>query len=210
MDTCLLVECNNKTSTKFCSFRCGTIHQHRVNPKHPKTRQCLRDECSAEFVLGSGTYAKKYCSSSCAAMVNNPRRAKKKYCIQCGDRYLGSGEKYCSNRCNGEAVTQNRIRLWLSGSWDGSSKSGLSRTIRTYLIDLSGNRCTSPDCAVPGGFRTPHPITGKVPLEVDHIDGDCTNNLKENLIVLCLNCHGLTPTYRALNKNSKRTYRKTQ
>jgi len=35
-----------------------------------------------------------------------------------------------------------------------------------------------------------------IPLELDHIDGDGTNNNKENLKLLCCNCHALTPTWR--------------
>lgn len=35
-----------------------------------------------------------------------------------------------------------------------------------------------------------------IPLELDHIDGDRTNDLLENLRLLCPNCHALTPTYR--------------
>ena len=64
-----------------------------------------------------------------------------------------------------------------------------------------------PTCAVPGGFAEVNPITGKVPLEIDHVDGDCYNNRPENLVVLCPNCHSLTPTFRALNKASGRKYR---
>lgn len=40
---------------------------------------------------------------------------------------------------------------------------------------------------------------GPIPLELDHIDGDRTNNLLENLRLLCPNCHALTPTYRGRN-----------
>lgn len=35
-----------------------------------------------------------------------------------------------------------------------------------------------------------------IPLELDHIDGDNRNNSKENLRLLCPNCHALTPTFR--------------
>jgi hypothetical protein len=38
-----------------------------------------------------------------------------------------------------------------------------------------------------------------IPLELDHIDGDRTNNELQNLRLLCPNCHALTPTYRGRN-----------
>ena len=36
----------------------------------------------------------------------------------------------------------------------------------------------------------------KIKLEVDHIDGDKYNNSRENLRLLCPNCHSTTPTWR--------------
>jgi Zn finger protein HypA/HybF involved in hydrogenase expression len=37
--------------------------------------------------------------------------------------------------------------------------------------------------------------------ELDHIDGDTSNNRLDNLRILCPNCHSQTPTFRAKNKN---------
>ena len=37
-------------------------------------------------------------------------------------------------------------------------------------------------------------------MELEHIDGDRTNHLLENLMMLCPNCHAQTKTYRGRNK----------
>lgn len=44
-----------------------------------------------------------------------------------------------------------------------------------------------------------------IPLELDHIDGEHTNNELNNLRLLCPNCHALTDTYRAKNKKTVRS-----
>lgn len=39
----------------------------------------------------------------------------------------------------------------------------------------------------------------RITLELDHIDGDRQNNVRENLQLLCPNCHSYTPTWRGRN-----------
>lgn len=47
----------------------------------------------------------------------------------------------------------------------------------------------------------------KIPLEMDHIDGNTENNDKTNLRLLCCNCHALTPTYKGKNIGKANTAR---
>lgn len=51
-------------------------------------------------------------------------------------------------------------------------------------------------CMIPG-CPSPLPVWNGLPLclQVDHIDGDHTNNLVENLRFACPNCHTQTDTY---------------
>lgn len=43
-------------------------------------------------------------------------------------------------------------------------------------------------------------LDGRIPLELDHINGDSKDNRIENLRILCPNCHSLQPTHRGRNK----------
>ena len=85
------------------------------------------------------------------------------------------------------------------GSYPASIHS--TRFLRAYLVRRLGERCQH--C----GWNERHPMTGRVPVEVEHIDGRWENNNPNNLTLLCPNCHSLTTTYRALNRGRGRAAR---
>jgi len=214
MRICQYEHCDTLTDNpKYCSLSCGAKAQPRI--VFSETRICIRPECKVEFVVSSQTNWKRYCSRSCSAQVNNLGKNRHGFksgsivCKHCGEAFVGGSFRvFCSVKCTSQNKNKEKIESWLDGSWDGTVTQGLASCIKTYLIQKAEFRCASPTCAVPGGFAEINPVTGRCPLEVDHIDGNCYNNSRENLIVVCPNCHALTPTYRALNKNSARAYRR--
>jgi hypothetical protein len=106
------------------------------------------------------------------------------------------GGIYCSNKCQQEFQYQQNISNWLSKKITGSQKDGRpSDFVRKYLLEESCYKCSK--C----GWGEKNPHNGIVHLEIDHISGKRDNNYKENLQVLCPNCHSLTDTYKTLNKN---------
>ncbi|MEO8705235.1 MAG: HNH endonuclease [Kofleriaceae bacterium] len=45
---------------------------------------------------------------------------------------------------------------------------------------------------------------GRIPVELDHMNGDRNDNRIENLRIMCPNCHSLQPTHRGLNQKRRR------
>ncbi len=54
-----------------------------------------------------------------------------------------------------------------------------------------------PKCEICGWAE--HAEDGRIPVELDHINGDRRDNRIKNLRVLCPNCHSLQPTHRGKN-----------
>lgn len=162
-------------------------------------KSCSSPDCDKS--LEGKDYRAKYCSRSCAATVNNSMFPKRgdgapRFCKACDSKLRYNQINYCSRGCGVRYRRDIVIENWLAGKTGGSDKNGILKgTMRRYLIDQAGNKCT--EC----NWSVPNPVIGKPILTVDHIDGNWKNNNRDNLKVLCYNCHTLTSTFGALNKN---------
>ena len=177
-----------------------------------------------------------FCSHSCSAVYNNIKRGKRSketcekisrtllgnnseknikktenkldkkhitHCKNCGKEIHAKSRNtaYCSNSCYLEKKRKEKISRWLNGENFVKGGHQIPSFIREYLLKLHKNKCEK--C----GWSETNKSTGLIPLQIHHIDGDCTNNHIENLQVLCPNCHSLTDTFGSLNKDSKRFHR---
>ena len=73
--------------------------------------------------------------------------------------------------------------------------------IKRWLRKKCGNKCEK--C----GWSEKNPVTNKVPLQLNHKDGNPENNDSNNLDLLCPNCHSLTPNFGSLNRGNGRKMR---
>ena len=127
-----------------------------------------------------------------------------KTCKNCNNNLSSQKRTYCSTNCQNIYQRKEYIIKWKKGEVTGivgKKVFELSDKIRTYLFEINNNKCSN--C----GWGEINPTTNKVPLQIDHIDGDWQNCSENNLKLLCPNCHSLTPTYMGLNKGKGRSFR---
>lgn len=156
--------------------------------------------CNDNFETKDGR--KKFCDRSCAAKFNNRKFRKRKpverTCQECGKAFTGHAQrKYCNRECELKSKRDARTAKVLKWIESGEDWSRADHTIpvpvRKYLLEEAENKCTR--C----GWCEPNPKLGKPILCIDHINGNWKDNRRDNLVVLCYNCHTLTPTFNALN-----------
>ena len=189
-------------SNIFCSLQCAIEHQAKLTSEKTKQKyysnpkKCL--QCNS-IISYEDRHRKSFCSSSCSATYNNLGRRKKNHgkCLNYCGKLPRKGRKFCSNKCQGD-YREKQIALLI----ESGDISFPDAQYKKFLRRKYGDKCMK--C----GWDKIHPITGNVPVELNHIDGHSENNSLSNLELLCPNCHSLTPNFRALNKGNGRKNRK--
>ena len=124
-------------------------------------------------------------------------------CKECNIPLIRTDYIYCSNKCQQDYQYNEYIINWKQGLEDGVKGLSTSSYIKRFMLIKYDYKCS--ECS----WNKINPYTNKIPLELEHIDGDYTNNTESNLTILCPNCHSLTATYKGANKNGTRTKRQS-
>ena len=113
-------------------------------------------------------------------------------CINCGKscRKANVVGKYCSNICQKQYEMKSAVE----------TNTASSKTIKRFIIETQGYFCS--DCGISEWNKKP------IILELEHKNGDSSNNKLSNVCLLCPNCHSQTETYKAKNKGKGRHSRR--
>lgn len=169
----------------------------------------------------------KFCNQSCAGLYNNskkdwnniktgptPKLSIKQYknknitsrlfnsnkvswqCLNCKNEYITSAHrvgKFCNRKCQADYDYKEKINNW-ERTTPGKG------AIKRFLVESYGKICSV--CEI-------YSWNGKdIVLELEHKDGNSQNNSKENLCLICPNCHSQTSTYKGKNKGKGRHFRR--
>jgi hypothetical protein len=167
--------------------------------KHKNTKNNTRKECkNCKSVFYD--HSKIFCSQSCAATYNNLKKEKKlkqlPTCLSCSKPLKRKNCKYCDNYCRANYKRKEKYALIESDTNHDLNVELDARSTyyKQFLIEKRSPKCE--EC----GWSKINPHTGKIPIELEHIDGNCLNNKINNLKLLCPSCHSLTATYKGSNK----------
>jgi hypothetical protein len=173
-----------KRKNKFCSYTCAGIYNNsKKNWFNIKTGPISKKDS-----IISEKNNIKYKNLITNKVVWN--------CLSCDKEYITSevkAGKFCNRKCQTDYQYKESIN-----NWDTITPG--RRAIKKFLAETFGKKCSI--CSISSWNEK------EIVLELEHKDGNSQNNSKDNLCLICPNCHSQTTTYKAKNKGNGRYIRR--
>lgn len=202
-------EITSKTATKFCCKSCSNTYTnlHRASLRG-KLKMLTCTKCGKQYTGPVNTAIKFAVCPDCKPRkqpkvnkITSPTISK---CAHCGKEFYSKypDAKYCSTSCaayeHGIKVHNEKLRYYYEhqDEFVGIQDSRVKIFKKDFIAEQQG-KCVI--CGMPQEWNG-KPLT----FILDHIDGDATNNQRENLRCICPNCDSQLDTFKSRNKHSTR------
>ena len=165
---------------KICN-KCGNQH---IKSGNFCSRSCANSRSFTEEAKYKKSVAMKQFAATDEGQVNTQRRS----------MINGVTER--------SSISKDRTRTTIYKKMDRKFDDGLisdRKVLRRVLTERRGYKCDV--CSLVDWCNAP------LTLQVDHIDGDPSNNLPINLRLICPNCHSQTSSFGGRNKGKGRKAR---
>lgn len=148
---------------------------------------------------------RKFCSQSCSASYGNKNGNRnklgkiKKNCLDCKVEFKPKRytQEFCSSKCFGTYKSKSVYETILNGTCNSINPSSAKK----YILEEQNSKCAI--CKMKNEWNNKNIV-----FVLDHIDGDASNNKRENLRLVCPNCDSQLDTYKSKNKGKGRFSRK--
>lgn len=121
-------------------------------------------------------------------------------CRHCGMVLTEHRKVYCSLDCQKMWERSERTTRWLE-TGEGVPGTTPNHYIRLYIFQQQGGKCSV--CGMLSEWNG-----AELRFVLDHIDGDSSNNKRDNLRLVCPNCDSQLPTFKSKNRGRGRHFRR--
>jgi hypothetical protein len=182
--------CLNKPNTNPNKINDNIINQI-LNEYSIKTANVLANELNVSkktiYKYGNGIKKRK-------RIIRNKKENYTTTCLNCGSK---TNRKFCSIKCSSDFSHKKAYDNFLNNNDKYCVGYYSAKNFKDFFLKEQNNKCAI--CGI-------EPIWANKTLVfvIDHIDGDCSNNKRKNLRLICPNCDSQTNTFKSKTKNSKR------
>lgn len=106
--------------------------------------------------------------------------------------YGNNKQKYCSIKCQREFQNEEKYKYYLCHQDEFVGKEITYNWLKKIFLEEQNHQCAICSQVDSWNNKSLHFV-------LDHIDGDATNNKRENLRLVCPNCDSQLDTYKARN-----------